>query len=97
MDKRVRMAIAELRRLEHAATPGPWSVFGNYIEDCRKIPVAKLAQEHLNANNADFIAGMRNTLDQLLEVIEQQDRELERLRSGRQTMPAAGPARPVLQ
>ncbi len=97
MDKRVRQAIAELRRLKAAATPGPWAVFGNFIEDARKIPVAKLSQEHFDADNAHFIAEMRNQLDQLLAVIEAQDREIERLRQAGPGRVAPSPGKPVLQ
>jgi len=76
MDKVSRHVVSKLRRLEHDATPGPWAVYGNSIEDAKKIPLATLTKEHFDDKNAELITELRN----VLHLIELQEKEISRLR-----------------
>ncbi len=98
MDKVSRHVISKLRRLEHDATPAPWTIYGNNIEDAKKIPLATVTKEHFDDKNAELITELRNAVPRLLHLIELQEQEIRRLRtvedgSGR---PAAKAA-PLLQ
>ncbi|MGH1480444.1 MAG: hypothetical protein ACRBM6_17235 [Geminicoccales bacterium] len=80
MDKVSRHVVSKLRRLEHDATPGPWAVYGNSIEDAKKIPLATLTKEHFDDKNAELITELRNAVPRLLHLIELQEKEISRLR-----------------
>lgn len=96
MDKVSRHVISKLRRLEHDATPGPWTIYGNNIEDSEKIPLVTLTKEHFDDKNAEFITELRNAVPRLLQLIELQEREIEQLRGGG-NKPAAPKSAPILQ
>ena len=80
MNRQQRDFISKIKRLEDQATPAPWSQFGNSIEDAKKIPLVTLTKEHFDDRNAEFITALRNAMPKLLQLIEQQDREIMRLR-----------------
>jgi hypothetical protein len=80
MNNELRIFISKIRQLEHQATPAPWSQYGNNIEDSKKIPVVTLTREHFDDRNAEFITALRNAMPRLLQLIEQQDREIMRLK-----------------
>ena len=80
MNNEQRIFISKIKQLEHQATPGPWSQYGDNIEDAKKIPVVTLAREHFEDRNAEFITALRNAMPRLLQLIEQQDREIMRLK-----------------
>ena len=80
MDREQRSFVSKIKRLEHQATPAPWSQYGDNIEDAKKIPVVTLAKEHFEDRNAEFITALRNAMPRLLQLIEQQDREIMRLK-----------------
>ena len=80
MNKQQRHFISRMKRLEHKATPAPWSQYGDNIEDAKKVPLITLTKEHFEDNNAEFITELRNAVPILLRLIEQQDREIMRLR-----------------
>lgn len=80
MNRQQRDFISKIKRLEHQATPAPWSQFGNSIEDAKKIPLVTLTKEHFDDRNAEFITALRNAMPKLLQLIEQQDREIMRLK-----------------
>lgn len=82
MDKVSRNVVSKLRRLEHDATPGPWTVYGNSIEDAKKIPLVTLTREHFDDKNAEFITELRNSVPRLLRLIELQEEEIRRLKDG---------------
>ena len=96
MDKASRHVISKLRRLEHDATPGPWTIYGNSIEDAKKIPLVTLTKEHFDDKNAEFITELRNAVPRLLRLIELQEREIEQLR-GSKNKPTVAKAAPILQ
>ncbi len=99
MDKVSRNIVSKLRRLEHDATPGPWNIYGDSIEDAKKIPLVTVTKEHFDDNNAEFITELRNAVPRLLRLIELQEREIERLKgtdSGDQK-PIGGKSSPILQ
>lgn len=96
MDKVSRHVISKLRRLEHDATPGPWTIYGNNIEDAEKIPLVTLTKEHFDDKNAEFITELRNAVPRLLYLIEQQEREIEQLKDD-DRKPAATKSAPILQ
>jgi hypothetical protein len=96
MDKVSRHVISKLRRLEHDATPGPWTIYGNSIEDAEKIPLVTLTKEHYDDKNAEFITELRNAVPRLLHLIELQEREIRRLK-GDDTGSAGIKPAPVLQ
>ena len=96
MDRLSRHLISKLRRLEHGATPGPWTIYGNNIEDAEKIPLVTLTKEHFDDKNAEFITELRNAVPRLLQLIERQEREIEHLRSGGNKSASTKPA-PILQ
>ncbi len=99
MDKISRHFVSKLRRLENNATPGPWAIYGNSIEDAEKIPLVTLTKEHFDAKNAEFITELRNAAPGLLRLIEQQDNEIKRLKSsqGKRNEAAEPKAAPILQ
>jgi len=80
MNKEQHSFISKIKRLEHQATPAPWSQYGDSIEDAKKIPVVTLAKEHFEDRNAEFITALRNAMPKLLQLIEQQEREIMRLK-----------------
>ena len=80
MNKIQRDFILKMKRLEHQATPAPWSQYGNSIEDAKKIPLINMTGEHFEDRNAEFITVLRNAMPRLLQLIEQQDREIMRLK-----------------
>ena len=80
MNKQQRHFISKIKRLEHDATPAPWVQYGDNIEDAEKIPLITLTKEHFEDKNAEFITVLRNAMPTLLKLIEQQDREIMRLR-----------------
>ena len=80
MNKQQRYFISKIKRLEHDATPAPWSRYGDNIEDAEKIPLITLTKEHFEDRNAEFITELRNAMPTLLRLIEQQEREIMRLR-----------------
>lgn len=94
MDKVSRDVISKLRRLEHDATPGPWAIYGNSIEDAKKIPLATLTKEHFQDKNAELITALRNAVPRLLRLIEFQDQEIRRLRDGGQGGGKQGASKP---
>ncbi|MGI9491089.1 MAG: hypothetical protein ACR2QF_01545 [Geminicoccaceae bacterium] len=96
MDKASRHVISKLRRLEHDATPGPWNVYGNSIEDAKKIPLVTLTKENFDDKNAELITELRNAVPRLLRLIELQEQEIEQLR-GNKTKPTVAKAAPILQ
>lgn len=77
----------ELRRLNEAATPGPWghnahgtvARIERHMDDWSDSVACRCESQ-----DADLIAAMRNALPALLDVIEEADREVERLREGMQ-------------
>ncbi len=92
MNKQQRHFISKIRRLEHDATPAPWSQYGDSIEDAGKIPLITLTKEHFDDRNAEFITELRNAVPTLLKLIEQQDREIMRLKGASSSkIGAAGP------
>jgi hypothetical protein len=93
MNKELQIFISKIRQLEHQATPAPWSQYGNSIEDARKIPLVTLTKEHFDDRNAEFITALRNAMPRLLQVIEQQDREIMRLKG--EDLGAVGSAGPA--
>ncbi|MGI9434333.1 MAG: hypothetical protein ACR2Q4_05825 [Geminicoccaceae bacterium] len=98
MNKVSHHFISKLRRLEHDATPGPWTVYGNNIEDAKKIPLVTLTKEHFDDRNAEFITELRNAMPKLLQLIELQEREIRRLKDRDGGGAAAVPkAAPILQ
>ena len=99
MDRELRHFISKLRRLEHAATPGPWAKYGDSIEDREKIPLVKMTMEHFKDRNAEFIIELRNALPRLFELIERQEQEIQRLQdgAGSKAAPPAPKAPPLLQ
>ena len=80
MNRQQRHFISKIKRLEHNATPAPWAQYGDSIEDAKKIPLITLTKEHFEDGNAEFITELRNAVPTLLRLIEQQDREIMRLR-----------------
>ena len=80
MNRKQRHFISKIKRLEDNATPAPWARYGDSIEDAKKIPLITLTKEHFDDNNAEFITELRNAVPTLLRLIEQQDREIMRLR-----------------
>jgi len=80
MNREQRNFISRLRRLEHDATPAPWSLYGDSIEDAAKIPLITVTKEHFHDKNAEFIAEVRNAVPKLLYLIEQQEREISKLK-----------------
>lgn len=80
MNKQQRHFVSKIKRLEHDATPAPWTQYGDSIEDAEKIPLITLTKEHFEDRNAEFIIALRNAVPGLLRLIEQQDREILRLR-----------------
>ena len=92
MDKVSRNVVSKLRRLEHDATPGPWTVYGNNIEDAQKIPLVTLTKEHFDDKNAEFITELRNSVPRLLRLIELQEQEIKRLKNGGQDEGTKAPA-----
>ncbi len=98
MKREQRNVISRLKKLEHDATPAPWSLYGDSIEDAKKIPVASLAREHFHDRNAEFITEFRNALPLLLRLIEQQDKEIMRLRgTGEAPIPGGPRASSLMQ
>jgi hypothetical protein len=99
MDKVSRHVISKLRRLEHDATPGPWTIYGNSIEDAEKIPLVTLTKEHFDDRNAEFITELRNAVPRLLHLIELQEQEIRRLKGDEGNSRGSAPAKaaPVLQ
>ncbi len=92
MNKQQRYFISKIRQLEHDATPAPWAQYGDSIEDAGKIPLITLTKEHFDDKNAEFITELRNAMPVLLRLIEQQDREIMRLRgAGSSKVAGAGP------
>jgi len=96
MDKTSRHVISKLRRLEHDATPGPWTIYGNSIEDAKKIPLVTVTKEHFDDKNAEFITELRNAVPRLLQLIEVQEREIEQLK-GNKGQPGKTKSAPILQ
>ncbi|MEM8948690.1 MAG: hypothetical protein AAGA21_19415 [Pseudomonadota bacterium] len=97
MNKQQRHFISKIRQLENKATPAPWSQYGDSIEDSGKIPLITLTKEHFDDKNAEFITEIRNAVPVLLKLIEQQDREIMRLKgSGSGKIGGAGPRPPSL-
>ncbi|MGI9489443.1 MAG: hypothetical protein ACR2RF_26860 [Geminicoccaceae bacterium] len=97
MNRQQRHFISKIRRLEHDATPAPWAQYGDSIEDAGKIPLITLTKEHFDDKNAEFITELRNAVPILLRLIEQQDREIMRLRgSSSGKVGSAGPRPPSL-
>ena len=98
MNKQQRHFISKIKQLENDATPAPWSQYGDSIEDAGKIPLITLTKEHFDDKNAEFITEIRNAVPKLLlKLIEQQDREIMRLKgAGRSTIGSAGPRPPNL-
>jgi len=90
MNDAQRNFVSTIKRLEHQATPAPWSRYGDNIEDSQKIPVVTLTKEHFEDRNAEFITALRNAMPKLLQLIEQQDREIKQLKGGGKSA-AAGP------
>ncbi len=88
MDKLSRSIITKLRRLDHDATPGPWTIYGDNIEDAEKIPLVTLTKEHFDDKNAELITELRNAMPRLLRLIELQEREIRQLKGHK------GPKRP---
>ena len=82
MNRQLRHFILKIKKLEHDATPAPWAQYGDNIEDAKKIPLITLTREHFDDRNAEFIIELRNAVPALLRVIEQQDREIMRLKGG---------------
>ena len=82
MNKQQRHFISKIRRLEHDATPAPWSQYGNSIEDAKKIPLVTITKEHFDDRNAEFITELRNAVPTLLRLLEQQEREIMQLKGG---------------
>lgn len=80
MNSEQRSFVSKIKKLEDRATPAPWSQYGDNIEDAKKIPVVTLAKEHFEDRNAEFITALRNAMPRLLQLIEQQDREIMRLK-----------------
>ena len=80
MNREQRNFISRLRRLEHSATPAPWSQYGDNIEDAEKIPLITMTKEHFHDKNAEFITEIRNAVPRLLHLIEQQEQEINRLK-----------------
>lgn len=66
MTKTIPDMIAELRRLEAEATPGPWDVSGLTVYDTC---MDSVASTH-SAADAALIAAMRNALPELLKALE---------------------------
>jgi hypothetical protein len=97
MNQGSRHFISKLRRLEHDATPGPWTVYGNSIEDAKKIPLVTLTREHFDDRNAEFITELRNAMPKLLQLIELQEREIKRLKESDGGKAAQPKAAPLLQ
>lgn len=99
MDKVSRHVISKLRRLEHDATPGPWTIYGNNIEDAKKIPLVTLTKEHFDDRNAEFITELRNAVPRLLHLIELQEQEIRRLKDSDNGGSKVDPpgAAPILQ
>ncbi|MDH3661964.1 MAG: hypothetical protein OEU92_18365 [Alphaproteobacteria bacterium] len=92
MNRQQRHYISKIKRLEHDATPAPWAQYGDCIEDAKKIPLITLTKEHFDDRNAEFITELRNAVPALLRLIEQQDREIMRLKgSDRGTIGSAAP------
>lgn len=92
MNEQQRYFISKIRRLEHDATPAPWAQYGDCIEDAGKIPLITLTKEHFDDKNAEFITALRNAMPVLLRLIEQQDREIMRLKgAGNGKIGGAGP------
>ncbi|MGI9419446.1 MAG: hypothetical protein ACR2RA_16590 [Geminicoccaceae bacterium] len=92
MNKQQRHFVSKIKRLEHDATPAPWTQYGDSIEDAEKIPLITLTKEHFEDRNAEFIIELRNAMPVLLRLIEQQDREIMRLRdSGSNGVASAKP------
>ena len=61
----------ELRRLEKAATPGPWAVESDGVyNDTRSYMVVPLGDSEQDDADAALIAAMRNALPALLDVAE---------------------------
>ena len=82
MNNQLRHFISKIKRLENNATPAPWAQYGDSIEDAKKIPLITLTKEHFDDKNAEFITELRNAMPTLLRLIEQQDREIMRLKGG---------------
>lgn len=80
MNKQQRHFISRIKRLECEATPAPWSRYGDSIEDAEKIPLITLTREHFDDRNAEFITELRNSVPVLLRLLEQQEREIMRLK-----------------
>lgn len=99
MDKVSRHVISKLRRLEHDATPGPWTIYGDSIEDSEKIPLVTVTKEHFDDKNAELITELRNAVPRLLHLIELQEQEIRRLRDSdhRGNKPSTAKAAPILQ
>ena len=98
MDKLSRQVVSKIRRLEHDATPGPWAIYGDSIEDAKKIPLATLTRDHFDDRNAEFITELRNAVPRLLRLIELQEQEIRRLRGGDDgKKPAESKASSILQ
>lgn len=83
----------ELRRLEEAATPGPWAwttdtLYGGTNERGDE-PVVLHTQfryfsGHGSRDDRAFIAAARNALPKLLDALDAKDAEIERLRAALQ-------------
>lgn len=100
MNREQRDFLSKIRRLENQATPAPWSQYGNNIEDSAKVPLVTMTREHFEDRNAEFITALRNAMPKLLMLIEQQDREILRLKgseSGRAGSNAAPRSSSLLQ
>lgn len=82
MNKHQRNFVSKIKHLEHQATPAPWSQYGDSIEDAGKVPLINMTKEHFEDRNAEFITVLRNAMPRLLQLIEQQDREIMRLKGG---------------
>lgn len=80
MNRQQRHFISKIKRLEHDATPAPWAQYGNSIEDAGKVPLITLTKEKFDDGNAEFITELRNAMPTLLRLIEQQEREIMRLK-----------------
>lgn len=92
MNNEQRNFILKIRRLEHQATPAPWARYGDSIEDAKKIPLVTLTKEHFEDRNAEFITALRNAMPRLLQLIEQQDQEIMRLKGTGESKAAASTA-----
>lgn len=91
MNGEQRNFINRLKRLDHDATPAPWSRYGDSIEDAKKIPLITITKEHFQDKNAEFITEVRNAVPILLRLIEQQERELTQLRGDSGSQGSSGP------